>query len=65
MAQTLPVGYTSCVSYNKAAKALGNGWTKEAVKHILSFSNFVNGCTVITNKKQDKLAGKNLELDFN
>ena len=45
------LGYTSCVSYNKAAKALGNGWTKEAVKHILSFSNFVNGCDVITNKK--------------
>lgn len=64
MAQTLPVGYTSCVSYNKAAKALGNGWTKEAVKHILSFSNFVNGCDDTAKKKQDKFVDKNLELDF-
>mgnify|MGYP001470671727 FL=1 len=36
MAQTLPVGYTSCVSYNKAAKALGNGWTVDVIAHILS-----------------------------
>ena len=35
MAQTLPVGYTSCVSYNKAAKALGNGWTVDVIAHIL------------------------------
>ena len=36
MAQTLPIGYTSCVSYNKAAKALGNGWTVDVIAHILS-----------------------------
>ena len=36
MAQTLPIGYTSCVSYNKAAKALGNGWTVDVITHILS-----------------------------
>lgn len=41
LAQTLDVGYTSCVSYNKAAKALGNGWTVDVIKHILSSSNFV------------------------
>lgn len=38
IAQTLPIGYTSCVSYNKAAKALGNSWTKDVIKHILSFA---------------------------
>ena len=32
MAQTLPVGYTACVSYNKAAKALGNGWTVDVIE---------------------------------
>ena len=36
IAQTLNVGYTSCVSYNKAAKALGNGWTVDIISHILS-----------------------------
>lgn len=36
IAQTLPIGYTSCVSYNKAAKALGNGWTIDVITHILS-----------------------------
>ena len=41
LAQTLDVGYTFCVSYNKAAKALGNGWTVDVIKHILSSSNFV------------------------
>ena len=34
LAQTLPVGYTSCISYNKAAKALGNGWTVDVIAHI-------------------------------
>lgn len=34
LAQTLPVGYTSVVSYNKACKAIGNGWTVDAVAHI-------------------------------
>lgn len=35
LAQTLPVGYTNCVSYNQACKALGNGWTVDVIAHIL------------------------------
>lgn len=33
--QTLPEGYTSCVSKNKAGKAIGNGWTVDVISHIL------------------------------
>lgn len=35
LAQTLPVGYTNCVSYNQACKVLGNGWTVDVIAHIL------------------------------
>lgn len=34
MAQTVPVGYTECLSYNQAAAVLGNGWTVNAIAHI-------------------------------
>lgn len=33
--QTVPVGYTDCVSYNQACKVLGNGWTVDVIVHIL------------------------------
>ena len=35
-AQTVPVGYTSCLSYNQACAVLGNGWTVAVIEHILS-----------------------------
>ena len=35
-AQTVPVGYTSCLSYNQASAVLGNGWTVAVIEHILS-----------------------------
>lgn len=35
LAQTLPIGYTKCLSYNQAAAVLGNGWTANAIIHIL------------------------------
>ena len=35
-AQTVPVGYTSCLSYNKACAVLGNGWTVDVIAHILT-----------------------------
>jgi len=35
LAQTLPIGYTDCVSYNQACKAIGNGWTVDVIAHIL------------------------------
>lgn len=38
-AQTLPVGYTKSVSYNKAQAVLGNGWTVDVVAHILKGIN--------------------------
>ena len=37
--QTVPVGYTRNVSYNQAAKMLGNGWTVDVIAHI--FKNIV------------------------
>lgn len=35
-AQTVPVGYTSCLSYGQASAVLGNGWTVDVIVHILS-----------------------------
>lgn len=32
--QTLPEGYTNCVSENKAFKAIGNGWTVDVIAEI-------------------------------
>lgn len=39
LAQTVPVGYTSCVSYNQAQDLLGDGWTVDIIAHIFSFMN--------------------------
>ena len=35
--QTVPEGYTSCVSKNDAASLLGDGWTVDVIAHIFSF----------------------------
>lgn len=35
LAQTVPVGYTDCLSYNQACAVLGNGWTVDVIVHIL------------------------------
>lgn len=35
LAQTVPLGYTSCLSYNQASAVLGNGWTVDVICHIL------------------------------
>lgn len=37
LAQTLPVGYCDHLSYNQACDVIGDGWTVDVVKHILSF----------------------------
>ena len=42
LAQTVPIGYTSCLSYNQACSVLGNGWTVDVISHILSHM-FVEG----------------------
>ena len=34
-AQTVPIGYTDCVSYNQAQDLLGDGWTIDIITHIL------------------------------
>lgn len=34
-AQTVPIGYTDCLSYGQASKVLGNGWTVDVIAHIL------------------------------
>ena len=36
-AQTLPIGYTNCLTYNQAQAVIGNGWTVDAVAHIFSY----------------------------
>ncbi|KAA6320449.1 hypothetical protein EZS27_029785 [termite gut metagenome] len=32
--QTVPEGYTDCVTYEQAFNLLGDGWTIEVIKHI-------------------------------
>lgn len=34
--QTLPEGYTNCISESAAKRAIGNGWTVDVIAHILS-----------------------------
>jgi site-specific DNA-cytosine methylase len=34
--QTVPVGYTSCVSDSQRYKMLGNGWTVDVISHIFN-----------------------------
>ena len=36
-AQTLPIGYCDHLSYNQACDVIGDGWTVDVIKHILSF----------------------------
>lgn len=36
-AQTVPIGYTSCVSKTQRYKMLGNGWTVDVIAHIFSY----------------------------
>ena len=36
-AQTVPLGYTDCLSYYHACNVLGDGWTIDVIAHILSF----------------------------
>ena len=35
-AQTLPTGYTKCLSYNQMQDVCGDGWTVDVIAHILS-----------------------------
>lgn len=35
--QTLPIGYTSCISDTKRYETIGNGWNVDTIAHILSF----------------------------
>ena len=39
IAQTVPVGYTNCVSYNQAQDLLGDGWTVDVIAHIFKELN--------------------------
>lgn len=44
LGQTLPVGYTNILSYNKAQDLIGDGWTVDVIAHILSFLNIKEEC---------------------
>ena len=35
--QTLPIGYTKCISKSASIKCIGNGWTVDVIAHIFSF----------------------------
>lgn len=35
--QTVPAGYTKCLTRNEAANVLGDGWTVDVIAHIFSF----------------------------
>jgi len=37
--QTLPIGYTNCLSYEDAYDCIGDGWTVDVIAHIFSFLN--------------------------
>jgi DNA (cytosine-5)-methyltransferase 3A len=37
--QTVPSGYTKCLTRNEAADVLGDGWTIDVITHIFSFMN--------------------------
>jgi len=41
LAQTVPVGYTKCLSYRQAQAVLGNGWTVDVIAHILKNSSSI------------------------
>ena len=34
--QTVPEGYTRCLTRNEAADVLGDGWTVDVISHIFS-----------------------------
>ena len=35
--QTLPIGYTDCLTYNQMQDVCGDGWTVDVIAHIFSF----------------------------
>jgi len=37
--QTVPEGYTSCLSVNEAKSLLGDGWTVDVLAHIFAYIN--------------------------
>ena len=37
MAQTVPIGYTKCLTRSQAYDVLGDGWTIDVISHILSY----------------------------
>jgi len=37
LAQTLPEGYTDCLSYNQTQDVCGDGWTVDVIAHIFSY----------------------------
>ena len=38
--QTVPEGYTSILSTRQIHDVLGDGWTVDVIRHILSFGNW-------------------------
>lgn len=41
--QTVPEGYTKCLTRNEAADVLGDGWTVDVIAHIFSFLPIESG----------------------
>lgn len=51
-AQTVPIGYTSILSYNQAQDVLGDGWTVEVIRHILKSSLSVEAEKITLSKQE-------------
>ena len=52
LAQTVPVGYTYCLSYNQAQDVLGDGWTVDVIVHILKSSFNIGAEKIVLGKNE-------------
>lgn len=71
-AQTVPLGYTKCLTYNQACAVLGNGWTVDVILHIFKgltlkpivelFDRPNKYSSIITESKPKKLFSKQSKI---
>lgn len=58
LGQTVPAGYTDCVSYSQCQDLLGDGWTVDVIEHILKKVFYENKCENCE-KYNNFICGKN------
>lgn len=54
--QTMPNGYTKCLSKTRAFNGLGNGWTAEMIKHIMRSWNIPKDEEIVCLSMYDGIA---------